>query len=88
LVATIGEPCVFAEGYNMHLLTWLLIVFGFGFAMCLLLLVNMIGDLSQVSVHESPAILEEPSKPASAEEPGAQANESRASRPTHLTAAP
>lgn len=72
----------------MDLLTWLLIVFGFGFAMCLLLLLKMTGDLSQGSVHESPAILEEPSKPASAGEPGAKANESHESSPTTLRSAP
>jgi hypothetical protein len=58
-----------AEGCNMDLLTWLLIVFGLGFAICLLLLAKMIGDISQVRVHESPAIPETPGKPASAEEP-------------------
>jgi hypothetical protein len=59
----------------MDLLTWLLIVLGLGFARCLLLLVKMIGDLSRVSVHESPAIPETPSKPASVEVPPAKATE-------------
>jgi hypothetical protein len=63
----------------MDLLTWLLMVFGFGFAICLLLLVEMIGDLSQASVHESPA---------SAGEPGVKANESPGSSPTKLSGVP
>jgi hypothetical protein len=42
---------------NMHLMTSLIIVFGFAFAVCLGL-VKMIRDLSQASVHASPAIRE------------------------------
>jgi hypothetical protein len=50
----------------VDLLTWLLLVFGFGFAICLQLLVNMTGDLSQGSEYEAPAILETPAKTAAA----------------------
>jgi hypothetical protein len=45
----------------------------------------MIGDLSQVSVHESPAILETPSKNASAEEPGSKMIASHGASPTELS---
>jgi len=48
------------------LLTWLLLVYGFGFAICLQLLVKTTGDLSQGSVYEAPAILETPDKTAAA----------------------
>jgi hypothetical protein len=68
----------------MDLLTWLLIIFGFGFAICLLQLIKMIGDLSQVSVHESPAILETPNKTASGEESCEKATASHESSPTEL----
>ena len=50
----------------MDLLTWLLLVCGFGFAICLQLLVKTTGDLSQGSVYEAPAILGTPSKTAAA----------------------
>jgi hypothetical protein len=63
----------------VDLLTWLLMVFGFGFATCLLLLV-MTGDLSQASVHEAPAVPETPSKIASAEEHGEKAPSRESSR--------
>jgi hypothetical protein len=43
-------------------MTSLIIVFGFAFLVCLGL-VKMIRDLSQLSVHASPAILEMPDKP-------------------------
>jgi len=71
----------------MDLLTWLLIVFGFGFAVCLLLLIKMMGDRSQVSVHESLAILETPNKTASGEEPSAKATASHESSPTESSGA-
>ena len=50
----------------MDLLTWLLLVCGFGFAICLQLLVKTTGDLSQGKVYEAPAILGTPSKTAAA----------------------
>jgi hypothetical protein len=50
----------------VDLLTWLLLVFGFGFAICLRLLVKTTGDLSQGSEYEAPAILETPGKTAAA----------------------
>ena len=40
----------------MDLLTWLLMFFGFAFAICLRLLVKTTGELSQVIVCEAPAI--------------------------------
>jgi hypothetical protein len=74
-----------AEGWNVDLLTWLLIVFGFGFAMCLQLLVKTTGDLSQGSVYEAPAVLETPSRTATAEEPDAKAAALHESSPTELS---
>jgi hypothetical protein len=68
----------------MDFLTWLLIVFGFGFAICLLLLVKMTGDLSTMSVHE---FLETPNKTASREGPDAKVTASYESSPTALTGA-
>lgn len=68
----------------MHFLTALIFVAGFAFVVCLVL-VKLIGDLSQASVHESPAILETHRKPASAEEPPAKATESYESMPTELS---
>jgi hypothetical protein len=56
----------------MHFLTSLIMIFGFAFIVCLGL-VKMVWDLSQVSAHESPAILETPGKHAIAEEPPANA---------------
>jgi hypothetical protein len=67
----------------MHLLTSLIIVAGFVLAICLCL-VKVAWDLSQVSVHESPAIPDTPGKPASAEGPSAMATEPHASRPAEL----
>jgi hypothetical protein len=69
----------------VDLLTWLLLVFGFGFAICLQLLVKTTGDLSQGSVYEAPAILETPGKNATAEEPDAKAAASYESSPTVLS---
>jgi hypothetical protein len=57
----------------VDLLTWLLLVFGVGFAICLQLLVKTTGDLSQGRVYKAPAILETPGKTASAEEPDTKA---------------
>jgi hypothetical protein len=74
-----------AERWNVDLLTWLLIVFGFGFAMCLQLLVKTTGDLWQGSVCEAPAILETRSQTASAEEPDANAAASHESSQTELS---
>jgi hypothetical protein len=68
----------------MHFLTSVIIVFGFAFVVCLSL-VKLIWDLSQVSVHESPAILETPGKPASTEEPPAKATKPYESSPTELS---
>ena len=70
----------------MRFLTSLIMVFGFAFGVCLSL-VKMIWDLSQVSVHESPAILETPGRPASTKELPATATESHESRPTELSGA-
>jgi hypothetical protein len=55
---------------------FLLIIFaGFMFVVCLCL-AKLTWELSQVSVHESPAISETPCNPASAEEPPGKATES------------
>jgi hypothetical protein len=78
---------IYIEGWNMDLLTWLLIVFGLGFATCLLLLVQMTGDLSRVSVYEAPAILETPSKAASADESDTKAVASLELSPMELSGA-
>jgi|HubBroStandDraft_1064217.scaffolds.fasta_scaffold429277_2 hypothetical protein len=48
-------------GWDMHFLTSLIIVVGFVFVVCLGL-VKMIWDLSQLSFHESPVMLETRSK--------------------------
>jgi hypothetical protein len=69
----------------VDLLTWLLLVFGLGFAICLQLLVKTIGDLSQGSVYKAPAILETPGKTASAEGPDAKAVASYESSLTELS---
>jgi hypothetical protein len=69
----------------MDLLTWLLIALGFGFAICLGLLVKMTGDLPQASMHEAPAFPETPSKTPSAEELGSKAAASHESSPTELS---
>jgi hypothetical protein len=74
-----------AEVWNVDCLTWLLIVFGFGFAICLHLLTKATGDLSQGSTYEAPAILETLSKTASAEEPDAKAAALHESSPTKLS---
>jgi hypothetical protein len=68
----------------MHFLTSLIIVFGFVFVVCLSL-VKLTWDLSQVSVHESPAIPETPRKPSSAEEPRTTATASYESSPAELS---
>jgi hypothetical protein len=68
----------------MHFLTSLIIVAGLVFVVCLSL-VKLTWELSQVSVHESPAILETPSNPASSEEPAAKATELYESSPTELS---
>jgi len=68
----------------MHFLTSLTIVFGFVFVVCLSL-VKLTWDLSQASAHESPAILETPGKPASAEEPPTKVTESYESSPMELS---
>jgi len=71
----------------MDWLTSLLIVFGAAFAICLGLLVKMVGDPSQASVLESPAILATPSKSASVEEPGGKGTASHESSPTEWSGA-
>jgi len=64
----------------MHFVTWLIMVLCCDLVICLGL-VKMIGDLAQESAHQSPEFLETPSKSASAEELGAMATASHASRP-------
>jgi hypothetical protein len=59
----------------MHFLTSLIMAAAFLFVICLSL-VKLTLEISQVSVHESPAILGTPCKPASAEAPPAKATES------------
>jgi hypothetical protein len=56
----------------MHFFISLLIIFGFAFVICAGLL-KMVWDLSQIGVHESPAILESTGNPASVEERPAKA---------------
>jgi hypothetical protein len=68
----------------MHSLSSLIIVFGFVFVVGLSL-VKLTWDLSQVSVHDSPAIPETPGKPASTEEPRTKAIESYESSPAELS---
>jgi len=68
----------------VHFLTSLIMVAGFVSAVCLSL-VKLTWDLSQVSVHESPAIPETPGKPASTEKPHAMAIESYESSPAELS---
>jgi hypothetical protein len=65
----------------MHFLTSLIMVAGFVFVACLSL-VKLSWELSQASVHESPAILEAPSQPASAEERPAKTIESYETNPS------
>ena len=66
----------------MDLLTWLLMFFGFAFAICLRLLVKTTGELSQVIVCEAPAIRVTLNKAATAKERGAKAIASPESRLT------
>ena len=68
----------------MHFLTSLIIFFGFVSLVCLSL-VKLSWDLSQVRVHEPPAIPETPRKPASTEAPRAKAIESYESSPAELS---
>lgn len=65
----------------MHFLTSLIILIGFAFVLYVGL-VNVIWELSQLSVHESPVIREAPSEFAAAED--AKAVESYDSSPTEL----
>jgi hypothetical protein len=67
----------------MHFLASLLIVAGFAFVVCLGL-VKLAWELSQVSVHESPAIPETPGKPERSEELPAT-TQSYESSPTELS---
>ena len=67
----------------MHFLASLLIVAGFVFVVCLGL-VKLTWELSQVSVHESPAIPETPGKPERSEELRAT-TQSYESSPTELS---
>jgi hypothetical protein len=67
---------VCAWGQNMYFLTSLIMVAGFLFVVCLSL-VKLTWELLQVSIHESPAILETPCQPAGAEAPPAKATESQ-----------
>jgi hypothetical protein len=67
----------------MHFLTSLFLVGGCVFVVCLGL-VTLAWELSQVSVHESPAILETPNRPESSEEMPAKSTESYVSSPTEL----
>jgi hypothetical protein len=71
----------------MHFMTSLIIVFGFAFAVCFGV-VKMIWDLSQASVHASPAIREMPGRPASAEGPRGKATKPYESSPTELSDTP
>jgi hypothetical protein len=68
----------------MHFLISLITVAGFVSIVCLSL-VKLSWDLSQVSVHESPAIPETPSKPARTEVPRAEVIESYESSPAILS---
>lgn len=68
----------------MHFLTSLFIVFGFAFIICLGL-VKMIWDLSQVSVHDSPSVLETHGKLASAEQAPAKATDPYELSPAELS---
>jgi hypothetical protein len=68
----------------MHFMTSVNIVFGFTFAGCLGL-VKMTWDLSQVSVHASPAIREMPGRPASDEGPSENATKPHESSTTELS---
>jgi len=68
----------------MHFMISLIVVFGFAFAVCFGL-VKMIRDLSQVSVHASPAIREKPGRPASGEGPRGKAANPCESNPTELS---
>jgi hypothetical protein len=68
----------------MHFLISLIMVAGCVFLVCLSL-VKLAWDLWKASVHESPAILETPSNPASTGEPRAKATESYESSPAALS---
>ena len=65
----------------MHYLASLIIVAGFAFVVCLSL-VKLTCELSQAGVYESPAILETPGNPASADKLPAKAIESYESSPS------
>jgi hypothetical protein len=65
-------------GWDMHFPTSLFIVVGFAILVCLGL-VKMIRELSQLSVHESPAIRETPSELAAVKDVPEAAVESRES---------
>jgi hypothetical protein len=67
----------------MHFLSWSILVAALVFAVCLSL-IKLAWELSQVSVHESPAFLETPGKSARLEEPPATATDSYESSPTRL----
>jgi hypothetical protein len=68
----------------MHFLTSLVIVFGFVFVVCLGL-VKLALELWQVSVHDSPAILETPGRPESSEDLPVNATELYESSPPELS---
>jgi hypothetical protein len=68
----------------MHFLTSLTMIFGIVFVVCLGL-VKLTWDLSHESVHESPAIMETPVEPATAQESSAKATESYESSPMELS---
>jgi hypothetical protein len=67
----------------MHFMTFLIMVVGFAFIICLGS-VQMISDLSQLAFQESPVIRETPSKLAATDDAPAKAVESHESTPTEL----
>jgi hypothetical protein len=67
----------------MHFLVLLVMVLGL--VSLVLSLLKLTSDLSQESIHESPAFLETPGNPASAVEPRAKATEAYQSRRAELS---
>jgi hypothetical protein len=76
---------VFAGGKGMHFLASLITFSGFVFVCCLGLL-NVICDLSEMSVHGSPHMPATPHRgPGGAEQGNANANAAYESNPTELS---
>ena len=80
---TFYEPGHLRRGWNMHFLVLLIMVFGL--VSLVLSLLKLTSDLSQESVHESPAFLETPGNLAIAQESRAKATKAYESSRAELS---